>query len=120
MKFNKAKCKVLHLGQENPEHIYRLGRELTESSPEEEDFGVLVVEKLNMAWQCVLAAKEASCILGCMASRLREVILLHSGETPPGVLYPALELSAEERHGCVGVGPKEGHNSGQRAGAPLL
>jgi len=89
--------------------------------------GVLVDEKLNMTWQCALTAQKANRILGCikrsMASRAREVILpLYSTlvRPAPGVRRPALEPSAQERHGAVGAGPEEGHKNDLRAGTPLL
>ncbi|GAB0187403.1 cAMP-dependent protein kinase inhibitor alpha [Grus japonensis] len=67
MKFSKAKCKVLRVGQGIPKHNYRLGGEWIDSSPEEKDLGVLVDDKLNMTNHILGHIKRS------VTSRLRQV-----------------------------------------------
>ena len=108
---------VLHAGWGNPKHKYRLGDEEVESSHAKKDLGVLVDKKLDVIQQCALAAQKANCTLGCVpssvGSRLREGTLLRSGETPLGILHPALESSAQDRPGRVGAGPEEARKAVQ-------
>lgn len=69
MKFNKRKCKVLHL-ERNKSAGKQLGRK---------DLGILADSKLNVSQQCDLDAREVNGVLGysvqSSASRSRKVIL---------------------------------------------
>ena len=75
VRFNKSKCRALHLGWNNHIHQYRLGDDLLKNNSDEKNLGVLVDNRLAVSQQCAFVAKKVNGILGCikksMASRLR-------------------------------------------------
>lgn len=95
VRFNRAKCKVLHLGHGNSRYQYELGDVTTEHScPAEKDLGVLVYGKLDMSQQCALSP-ESHLYPGLHQKKRGQQVeggdpasLLCAGETSPGVLHP--------------------------------
>ncbi|GAB0192422.1 hypothetical protein GRJ2_001707500 [Grus japonensis] len=97
MKFNKAKCKVLHMGQGNPKRNPRLGGEWIESSPGEKDLGVLAGDQHEPTMHA--CSPESQLDPGLHQKKCGQQVkggdcplLLCSHETPPAVLHPALGL----------------------------
>ena len=47
LKFNAKKCKVLHLGRQNPHHKYRMDDVELQPTTEEKDLGVVIDDQLK-------------------------------------------------------------------------
>ncbi|KAJ7408868.1 rna-directed dna polymerase from mobile element jockey-like [Pitangus sulphuratus] len=109
LRFNKGKCRVLHLGRNKARHQANL----LESSSVEKDLGVLADNKLPRSQLCALVAKKANGILWAIrksiASSSKEVILPLCSAL---VIWSSVSRSGLLRHEAPGAGAVEGYEDG--------
>ena len=70
MQFNQGKCKVMHLGKNNPRYKYTIkGIQMAEMESEK-DLGVWIDSSLKPSLQCEQAAKNANRVLSLIGKTL--------------------------------------------------
>jgi hypothetical protein len=64
IKFNKEKCKVMHIGKQNPKYCYKIGETELKETEMERDLGILISNDLKWKNQVNSAILKANRILG--------------------------------------------------------
>ena len=64
MEFNVDKCKIMHLGHNNPKNPYRMGEATLETTEEEKDLGVLIDNRLDFGKHIKTIVARANRVLG--------------------------------------------------------
>uniref|UniRef100_A0A8C3P8K5 Gypsy retrotransposon integrase-like protein 1 n=1 Tax=Chrysemys picta bellii TaxID=8478 RepID=A0A8C3P8K5_CHRPI len=64
MKFNVDKCKVMHIGKNNPNYTHNMMGANLATTNQERDLGVIVDSSLKTFTQCAVAVRKANRMLG--------------------------------------------------------
>ena len=75
MDFNVDKCKVVHIGRNNPEYKYSMNRSVLQEVKQEKDLGIMITSDLKSFCQVTEAYKKANRALG-MINRLTHTTVL--------------------------------------------
>ena len=120
IRFNKSKCKVLHLGCGNAHYLIQAGVQKNRVQHCQKGLGG------SGGWE---DGHELAYAIAAWASSKRVWLadlegdsapLLCAYETSPGVLSTDVESSVQERCGPVGTSPEEGHKDDPRDETPSL
>lgn len=66
MSFNISKCKVMHIGNKNPNFTYEMNGHLLETVAEEKDVGVFISSSLKPSLHCKKSVEKANRALFCL------------------------------------------------------
>ena len=81
MKFNESKCRILHIGKDNPKNNYMMGHTPLQVVEKERDLGVIVSAGDTLCWEEQIqgmigkAKQMTSWIIGNVLSRKPEVLI---------------------------------------------
>lgn len=115
MEFNVPKCKVMHLGHNNPHNEYLMDGQRLETTEEEKDIGVTVTGTLKPSAQCARASKTAQSVLSQISRafhyRDRHVFMRLCSPTLR-ILHPSVVTLDGRGQRVPGKGPKAGCENG--------
>ena len=66
MYFNVDKCKILHIGRQNPRFSYFMSGSQLQATDSEKDLGIMIEETAKSGLQCATAAKKGNQVLGML------------------------------------------------------
>ena len=95
MLFNVSKCKVMHLGYNNPNHTYNLCGSVLDEVKYQKDLGVIIDNSLKPSRQCVAAAKTANRVLGTIKRSIEYKSVNMIKSLYVGLVRPHLEFAVQ-------------------------
>uniref|UniRef100_A0A8C3FA90 Reverse transcriptase domain-containing protein n=1 Tax=Chrysemys picta bellii TaxID=8478 RepID=A0A8C3FA90_CHRPI len=88
MKCNVDKCKVMHIGKNNPNYTYNMMGANLATTSQEKDLGVIVDSSLKTSTQCAEAVKKANRMLGIIKKGIENILLpLYKSMVRPHLEY---------------------------------
>ena len=113
MRFHPSKCKVMHLGQNNPKYDYYMQDKYTESTCQqhtlektllEKDLGVFVDSELDFSWHVIEKVNKANKLLGYLRHSFK-----HLNKQSLSMLYKSIIRPHLEFASCIWA-PKHQYN----------